>query len=579
MNDEDRSDPDGLRSRVAELERLRASLGHSDRLLHELRVHQIELDIQNRGLLEAQEQLEQSRQKYVDLYDFAPVAYLTLEADGSILEVNLAAARMLGYDRSLLLNRRLQMVVALSDPLLFRSALRRAVERKQESRTELVLRTPSQEAYTVELLVSPGFPSPDRQKTRVRVALIDVSSRAAAEQSLRFFSQVGARLSRIQLAGPRLIDELAAAGASGIIDGCWVEMGGEEAVAWRTDPLRRKMQGEQLEALRQQLRAESEQTRSAGSTVAGRWSPEQEFRSVWPVIGNWVCAPLLVQGVVRGTVALLRQGVGGGGEELGLEMAQEFGRRASMLLENAHLLKQAEEATRDREEILTVLAHDLSNTLFSFRLHAQRGLARGGEYSGRALAAIARGTQWLLGLVRTVLDTSGNEGRPMELKRQWGNLAQVLESACALQQVDAEERRIVLQRQWPEELLVDVDQERLLQVLFNLVNNAVKFTPAGGRVEVGAARDAAELRLWVRDSGRGFNGSQLEQVFERGWQAQPKSGGKGLGLYIARRIVEAHGGRLWAESEPGQGATFIAVLPSGAGLESVPRRDPAPVSP
>jgi PAS domain S-box len=576
VND-DRSDPDDLRARVAELERLRATLGQSERLLHELRVHQIELDIQNRGLLEAQEQLELSRQKYVDLYDCAPVAYLTLEPDGTILEANLAAARMLGYDRSLLLNRRLQMVVALSDPLVLRSALRRAVDYKQESRTELVLRTASHDTYTVELLVSHGFPSPDRLKTRVRVALIDVSTRAAAEQSLRFFSQVGARLSRIGLGGPRLIDELAGAGASGIIDGCWVEMEGEEAVAWRTEPLRRKMNAEQLEALRHQLRAAADQTRSGGG-ISGRWVPGLGGgRSLWPVIGSWVCAPLTVQGAVRGTVALLRQGESEIAQELGLEMAQEFGRRASMLLENAHLLKQAEEATRSREEILAMLAHDLSNTLFSFRLHAQRGLSRGGEYSGRALAAIARGTQWLLGLVRTVLDTSGDEGRPMEVKRQRSNLAQVLESACALQQVDADERRIALQREWPEELVVDVDQERLLQVMFNLVNNAVKFTPAGGRVEVGAEHEGGEVRLWVRDSGKGLTAPQLEQVFERGWQAEPRSGGKGLGLYIARRIVEAHGGRLWAESTPGQGATFIAVLPA-AGLVSAAFQDAATVS-
>jgi PAS domain S-box-containing protein len=577
VKDDDRKDPDELRSRMAELERLRASLGHSDRLLHELRVHQIELDIQNRGLLEAQEQLELSRQKYVDLYDFAPVAYLTLEPDGTILEANLAAARMLGYDHNMLLNRRLQMVVALSDPLLLRSALRRAVDQKKESRTELILRTAGQESYTVELLVSPGLPSPDRLKTRVRVALIDVSSRAAAEQSLRFFSQVGARLSRIQLAGPRLVDELAGAGATGIIDGCWVEVDGEEAVAWRTDPLRRKMNAEQLEALRHQLRAAAEQTRSTASAVSGRWNPQLAVHSLWPAIAAWVCAPLTIQGEVRGMVALLRQIASDSGDDLGLELAREFGRRASMLLENAHLLKQAEEATRAREEILAVLAHDLSNTLFAFRLHAQRGLARGGDYSARALAAIARGTQWLLGLVRTVLDTSGNEGEPMQLKPQRSNLSQVLESACALQQVDADERRIALQREWPEELVLDVDEERLLQVMFNLVNNAVKFTPSGGRVEVGAARDAGEVRLWVRDSGPGLSPSQLEQVFERGWQAEPKSGGKGLGLYIARRIVEAHGGRLWAASGPGQGTTFVAVLPAG-GVESAARQDAAPVS-
>jgi PAS domain S-box-containing protein len=578
VSDDDPHEPQEAKLGPSELERLRISLGQTDRLLHELRVHQIELDIQNRGLREAQEQLEASREKYVDLYDLAPVAYLTLELDGTIVEANLAAARLLGHERHLLPGRRLQMLVALSDPLLLRSAIRRAAELKQEVRIELILRTVAQDSYTVEALVGPGLRQLDR-KVQIRLALVDVSGRAAAEQTLRFFSHVGARLSRIQLDGPRLIEDLAGAGAAGIADGCWVEIDGEEAVAWRTDLLRRKMTSEQLEALRLQLRATFQKTRTLGSAVSGRWTPELTVSSIWPVIGAWACAPLSVRGAAPGgVVALLRREERGSPGEMGLELVQEFGRRASMLLENAHLLRKAEEANRAREELLAVLAHDLSNALFSFHLHAQRGMSRGADASNRALAVIGRGSQWLLGLVRSVLDLSGNERLPMELTRRPVNLAQVLESACALQQVDAEERRISLERVWPDDLPVAVDQERLLQVVFNLVNNALKFTPVGGTVEVGAAREAGRVRFWIRDSGRGLTPGETEHVFERGWQAEPRGSGKGLGLYIARRIVEAHGGTLWAESTPGEGATFFAALPDDTAVESA-GQDAAAVTP
>ena len=105
---------DGVRL-VEQVRQLRTSVNQADRLLHELRVHQIELEIQNRTLREAQEQLELSRERYVELFEFAPMAYLTVEEDGRILEANLTASRMLGVDRSALIGRRLQTVVGLAE--------------------------------------------------------------------------------------------------------------------------------------------------------------------------------------------------------------------------------------------------------------------------------------------------------------------------------------------------------------------------------------------------------------------------------------------------------------------------------
>jgi signal transduction histidine kinase len=274
-----------------------------------------------------------------------------------------------------------------------------------------------------------------------------------------------------------------------------------------------------------------------------------------------VTAPLGAQGKVEGTVTLF-QPLPPEREESARALTQEFARRAWMVAENAALYRRAEEASRSRDEILAILAHDLSNALFSFRLHAQRGLSRGGEHAQRALALVARGSQWLLGLVKTVIDVAGMEGGAVRIQRHPGDLSEVLASACALQQMDADEQRLQIVRSWPEGLRLEFDQERILQLLFNLMNNAVKFTPPGGRVEVGAAREPPHVRLWVRDSGKGLAPDEAERVFDRGWQLDPKGGGKGLGLYITRRIVEAHGGTIWVESAPGRGATFQVLLPA-----------------
>ena len=545
---------------VSEVRRLRASLDQTDRLLHEVRVHQVELEFQNRALREAQEQLEESRQRYVELYDFAPVAYLSLDAQGTIGELNVAATRLLGHDRAALLGRRLQTVVGFSDPRAFHAALRQALATQQQSRTELSFRSSSRpQSTTVEMLVLPVF-DPGLRSVRARVALVDVTSRIAAEQTVRFLSAAGARLSRVRMGTPALLEEIASAGAAGFIDGCSVEVDGVSSVAWGTEHLRRMMTEEQLETLRPQIRRTIDQAVSEARAVAGRWSETRASTAVWPVISGWVSAPLSIEEKVRGAVTLFHRNAFEA-EPTALGVAEEFARRASLLLENARLFQQTEDAVRARDEMVSVLAHDLSNSLFSIKLHAQRGLSRSGEHAGRALEAIDRGVSWMDTLVKTVLDVSATDAGGLQLHPKVGDLVEVLESVCALQQPSLEARGLHLERQWPSTLPAVVDRERILQVLINLLGNAVKFTPSGGRIVVGAARESGSVRLWVADSGHGVPREHVAHVFERGWQAQPKAGGRGLGLYICRLIVEAHGGSILVERASGGGASFVVLLP------------------
>jgi two-component system sensor histidine kinase GlrK len=113
---------------------------------------------------------------------------------------------------------------------------------------------------------------------------------------------------------------------------------------------------------------------------------------------------------------------------------------------------------------------------------------------------------------------------------------------------------------------VNMDPERILQVLRNLIGNAIKFTPEGGRVKVTTQRQEGGLCVLVEDTGPGISRESLQSVFEKfrqgslkGWEAMK---GSGLGLAIAKQIITEHGGKVWAESQPGQGSSFIFVLPS-----------------
>jgi signal transduction histidine kinase len=117
-------------------------------------------------------------------------------------------------------------------------------------------------------------------------------------------------------------------------------------------------------------------------------------------------------------------------------------------------------------------------------------------------------------------------------------------------------------------LLAVFDHDRILQVLANLVSNSLRFTPEGGQILICGERDAASVRLSVVDTGPGIPDGALDSIFERFSQAGRKDrrGGLGLGLYISRCIIEAHGGRIWAESQPGAGAKIVLTLPAHAPL-------------
>jgi signal transduction histidine kinase len=109
------------------------------------------------------------------------------------------------------------------------------------------------------------------------------------------------------------------------------------------------------------------------------------------------------------------------------------------------------------------------------------------------------------------------------------------------------------------------DRDRLLQVFENLIGNAVKFTPAGGDVTVGAAPRGDEVLFWVCDSGSGIDAEDLPHVFDRFWQSSSaRRHGAGLGLAIVKGLVEAHGGRVWADSAPGRGSTFFFTIPAAS---------------
>jgi signal transduction histidine kinase/DNA-binding NarL/FixJ family response regulator len=252
-----------------------------------------------------------------------------------------------------------------------------------------------------------------------------------------------------------------------------------------------------------------------------------------------------------------------GAEELAL--ASELASRASLALENAQLYRQAQQAVRARDEMLAIVSHDLRNPLNVVSVTAALMQRQAGddERQRRQLGKIRLATQRMTTLIRDLLDVAQLEAGRFRVEPGPYPAAQVIEEALELVRPLAVEKGLRLEVEIAGELPeIQVEHTRALQVFSNLLGNGIKFTPAGGRVTVEATELDGFVRFVVSDTGPGIAADDLPRIFDRFWRARESSqDGTGLGLSIARGIVEAHGGRLWAESTVGQGSRFFFTFP------------------
>lgn len=252
-----------------------------------------------------------------------------------------------------------------------------------------------------------------------------------------------------------------------------------------------------------------------------------------------------------------------------LAFAEELALRAAFALDNARLYETAQQATIARDHALGVVSHDLRNPISAIGMCARALLSATAEADAERrglVTTIIDSTELTQRMIRDLLDVASIEVGRLAIERRQVAVPAMLERAAGLFSRDAAERGVTLRLQpLPELPTVQGDEERLVQVLANLLGNALRFTDRGGEVSLGAVRSNGSVEISVTDNGAGIPESELGRIFERYWTVRrnaPK-GGTGLGLAIARGIVEAHGGRLWAESAVGAGSTFRFTVPVG----------------
>jgi PAS domain S-box-containing protein len=285
-------------------------------------------------------------------------------------------------------------------------------------------------------------------------------------------------------------------------------------------------------------------------------------------IRSALLVPLTGRKKVRGALGFLLTERGRAFDALARQTAEQLGRRAGIALYNAELYGEAQEAIRSREEVLSVVSHDLRSPLGIVGLTASRLLHRAQQEADRRLAASAQALQNAASRMRRFIDdlldlASIDAGRLRIASRPEEMADLFVELSTTHAELAASVGRR-LDLEVTAELAaarVLCDRERVLQVLGNLVDNALKHAPEGSVVHVRARRAGDTAVLSVADDGPGIPAKDHGRLFERFWQRKHDVSGVGLGLSIARGIVEAHGGRIWVESAPDAGSCFSFSLP------------------
>ena len=311
-----------------------------------------------------------------------------------------------------------------------------------------------------------------------------------------------------------------------------------------------------------------------GKSTESRDDLLTRFRQVLLLVTGIVLATGLVGGLVltrsamqpvRRLAATVRTIIATGRTDARVETVgsgdplDELGVLVNAMLDRITTLMQATQASLDN------VAHDLRTPLARLRGRAEEALASNDpETRAEALAGCIADSDHITAVLETLMDIAEARSGVMRLRVERMNVCELLRDVDDLYADVADDRRVVLTVLCDEALSCDADRVRLRRAVANLVDNAIKYTPAGGRVQVTAARDDDDVVIRVRDTGIGIEAADLEHIWERLYRADRSrsSQGLGLGLSVVRALVEAHGGRVDVESMPAAGSTFTITLPT-----------------
>jgi PAS domain S-box-containing protein len=519
----------------------------------------------------AHEALRESEERYRSLVNHSLDGVLLGGPSGETLEANPAACELLQWTAEEF--RTLGREGVVDDPRLAAMLKERGLTGKVRGELNMIRKDGTR--IPVELAASVFF---DREGSpRTSISIRDLTDRKRAEREHRILAELGAVLSPILYESPLSeVAPLIARHLADLVVFFVVQPDGEllrvaaatrdPAKAWAADAVTKHRPGVRADhPTRQVLRERRPLLRQYVPEVSERAADTDEHLQALRALQlrNTLFVPLLVGETCLGVL-----GLGSSSEpfdEKDIPLVVEIGRRCALFMESARLHRSERRATQMRDEVLQIMAHDLRNPLGSAMMNVallRRPHGQPERRLTRPIEALERATRRMSRILEDLLEVSRVESGQLELVRAPVEPAELLAHTEESQRDSIDCRKLTFRLEVAPDLPeVWADASKILQVLENLIGNAVKFTTSGS-ISVGAEAGGREVVFWVADTGSGIAAEDVPHVFDRFWQGKgSQRNGAGLGLAIVSGIVQAHGGRVWVESQLGAGSTFFFSLP------------------
>ncbi|HEX5749559.1 MAG TPA: PAS domain S-box protein [Archangium sp.] len=542
----------------------------------------------------AEEGLRNSEERFRTSFEDAPIGMALVGLDGRFLSVNGSLCGIVGYSPKELLTKTFQDITWPEDLELDLANVHRLLQGEISS-YQMEKRYIHKDGHRVTILLTASLVRGARGEPLHFISQIqDISERKQLEQAWRFLAESGPRLAA-SLDSRTTLTTVAGLAVPALADWCLVEQLDEEGRVKRVEGLAASPEKSRL--LRELLTPPPQ----GGPSHPGHLI-SQVLRTGQPALlpelseavlesaaedphhlellhhlepRSGLIIPLVTRGRTLGALVLVMSESGRRYEARDLALAEELAQRAALALDNACLHEKSEQATRTRDEVLRIVAHDLRTPLNVISLSTKVLLKHPPEKRAtdtKPLEAIQKSVDRATRLILDLLDIARMEAGRLSVDRGWEQTAPLVREAAELHRALAEEKSIQLRVAVPEDAPpVFADRDRVLQILSNLLGNALKFTPMGGRILLRAEPVGSRVRFSVSDTGSGIPEEDLPHLFEPFWQASAgRKQGAGLGLAIVKGLVDAHGGQIWVESSPGVGSTFFFTLPTASPAEAHP---------
>ena len=524
-----------------------------------------------------------AEEKFKRVFESSPVAMTITDQNGKILIFNSKAENLFGYNLDETIGRQIELLIPewhlanrnTFQPIFFNSIKTQPLGQELygiqkdggELRIELSV-TPLQNPEGIQLLSS----------------IIDITERKRNEIGLRCLSEAGVTLSKsldiketmektVHFLLPKFADwcilDLLESGAKQIAIAypeTKKEMFFHElSTRLVPDPALGRGSAYVMHSGKSELYTDLTNDSDWIATTLGLVHPKI-MRELGVV--SYMCVPLIARGRTLGTITYVSRISNCHYNSFYLTLAEEIANRGAIAIDNAQLFLDAQSAIRIREYFLSVVSHDLKNPLFaisagtSLLLDSQLPMER--EVVQKIAGQMSKSASRMDRLIHDLLDLAKLEANQLLIERHRNNSATLIEESISQIEIQIKSKSLNLVKDFVKDnFFVSCDHDRSLQIIVNLLDNAVKFSPDSGTIKISTKRSGESIEFAISDTGPGLTQDQLLHVFDRYWQADRLSRrGSGLGLSIVSELVKAHGGKIWVESKLGQGTTFFFTLPA-----------------